>query len=124
MGLDMYAHKTKEQLTEVDFACDNSEEFFYWRKHPDLHGWMEKLYYKKGGTAEDFNCVNVRLNKEDLLDLKNAINGESESLETTTGFFFGSSSGDNEEKENDLKFINEAISYIEEGNNIYYTSWW
>jgi len=39
MGLDMYARKTKKKISKmVDFKNDEYEEFYYWRKHPDLHG--------------------------------------------------------------------------------------
>jgi len=46
----------------------------YWRKHHDLHGWVEQLYVNKGGT-EMFNGIPVvlSLNDLDLLerDIKN-----------------------------------------------------
>lgn len=38
MGLDMYAVKTR-----TDVRDRTQELFFYWRKHPNLHGWMFKL---------------------------------------------------------------------------------
>ena len=60
MGLDMYASTTTETLeTEVDFKPEEANELHYWRKHPDLHGWMEELYYSKGGASDCFNCVTV-----------------------------------------------------------------
>ncbi len=47
MGLDMYAFALKGEVrSEVDFDTNNvtSEvEVAYWRKHPNLHGWMEEL---------------------------------------------------------------------------------
>jgi hypothetical protein len=50
MGLDMYAFKTKEAIEiEVDFQVKEVEEIHYWRKHANLHGWMENLYETKGG---------------------------------------------------------------------------
>ena len=55
MGLDMYAYATEEATSAEDFAdlgLESREEFFYWRKHPNLHGWMEALYRSKGGTAK------------------------------------------------------------------------
>ena len=73
MGLDMYAWRVKaaDVVSDFEVAKDNNdfsklEEIFYWRKHHDLHGWMENLYREKGGTEESFNCVKVRLTKEDL----------------------------------------------------------
>jgi len=42
MGLDMYAYMTSEPPEKpVDFKVRKTSQFFYWRKHPDLHGWME-----------------------------------------------------------------------------------
>ena len=36
MGLDQYAGVRQEDGT--------FEEIAYWRKHPNLQGWMKKLY--------------------------------------------------------------------------------
>jgi hypothetical protein len=67
MGLDMYAFVTAEKpLATVDFETFHSERLHYWRKHPNLLGWMEALYREKRGSAEKFNCVYVLLSAEDL----------------------------------------------------------
>jgi len=73
MGLDMYAWRVaaKDAIGDFEIARneENSakvEEMFYWRKHHDLHGWMERLYRSKGGPAASFNCIPVRLTMEDL----------------------------------------------------------
>lgn len=124
MGLDMYAFKTRHEIDgEVDFSVPEgqSEEVFYWRKHPNLHGWMEDLYDKKGGQ-EEFNCVNVLLTEQDLDELEKDINGNA--LPETAGFFFGKSYGSQEEKAEDLEFISQARSAIKDGYKVYYTSWW
>ena len=77
MGLDMYAYRVskKNRISEVDFKFDENDayQFHYWRKHHDLHGWMEKLYYRKGGEKESFNCVPVELTLEDLDNLEEDI---------------------------------------------------
>lgn len=121
----MYAHKTKfKPDSQVDFQVpedDEQDEFYYWRKHPNLHGWMEKLYRSKGGDKE-FNCVNVMLGKDDLEKLKSDIEGNE--LPSTSGFFFGKSYDSEEEKEHDLKFVELALDAIEEGYVVYYSSWW
>ena len=58
MGLDMFAYTTSEELAaSVDFEVETLTELHYWRKHPNLHGWMEALYYAKGGAADTFNSV-------------------------------------------------------------------
>ena len=125
MGLDMYAFKIKKGvITEsVDFeVADGTEQddFHYWRKHPNLHGWMENLYRRKGGKAEDFNCVNVQLTNEDLNALEKVV--KRNALPPTQGFFFGESSP--EDKEGDLQFIQEARRAIDDGFDVFYTSWW
>lgn len=123
MGLDMNAWVTKAMPENgVDFQTHNFNptELHYWRKHPNLHGWMEDLYYKKGGKAESFNCVNVELNMSDLDFLEEDI--KNGNLPKTGGFFFGESNGT--ETEDDLEFISKARKAIEEGNYVYYNSWW
>lgn len=123
MGLDMYAYKTKAKpATETDFSTKNFNEveIAYWRKHPNLHGWMENLYYSKGGEADSFNCVNVELTFQDIKNLYEDI--KTNNLPQTAGFFFGQSTP--EDMETDLKFVEEALKAIEEGDTVYYTSWW
>jgi hypothetical protein len=123
MGLDQYAN-----------AIDNNgemEELAYWRKHPNLQGFMEDLWNKKGcpGKPEDpnslgmsdFNCVPVELEYEDLDSLEEAIN--SKNLPETTGFFFGSDS-DEFYKEQDLEFIRKAREALDAGLRVEYSSWW
>jgi hypothetical protein len=124
MRLDMFAYKTKRKFkSEVDFSQAKSDkEIMYWRKHPNLHGWMKNLYEDKGGTEEDFNCDNVELTKKDLTSLKKAI--KEGGLPSTEGFFFGESMGTDDEVEQDLKFIKEAEKAIKEGYRIYYSSRW
>lgn len=124
MGLDMYANKTKiKPESEVDFSIpeEQSQDFFYWRKHSNLHGWMEKLYEQKGGK-EEFNCVNLQLTSDDLDSLERDLN--SAKLPETSGFFFGQSSGSLEEINNDLSFVREAREVISEDYTVYYSSWW
>lgn len=121
MGLDMYALTCRERpASPVDFKPAQARRLHYWRKHPDLHGWMERLYREKGGSDEQFNCVAVLLMAEDLNRLKADIRGRR--LPHTTGFFFGSSTG--VEKEDDLQFIGEAREALAAGLTVFYTSWW
>lgn len=124
MGLDMYAIAFKGEVnSEVDFNKNNIKdeiEIHYWRKHPNLHGWMENLYYDKGGKDDSFNGSNVILTEFDLDNLEqDIIDG---SLPNTSGFFFGQTDGS--EKDDDLDFIAKARKAIKEGNTIYYSSWW
>jgi hypothetical protein len=123
MGLDMYAYSTKAKpKTEIDFSTKNfePEELHYWRKHPNLHGWMQNLYDMKGGTSDSFNGDCVVLDSEDLDNLEQDI--KDGNLPDTSGFFFGNTRGD--EDEDDLLFVKEAREAIANGNTVYYTSWW
>jgi hypothetical protein len=127
MGLDQFAFKTKAKFdSQVDFQAQlqdvETEELHYWRKHPNLHGWMEQLYREKGGTGEQFNCDPVQLTQEDIDDLANSILDGS--LPSTSGFFFGQSIGDQEEESDDLQFCRNASEAIKEGYTVYYDSWW
>ena len=124
MGLDMYAYKTFERpQAEIAFDIDDidSVEIIHaWRKHPNLHGWMEALYRKKGGKAKMFNCEPVVLTADDLDALEAVI--KADDLPNTEGFFFGVSDGT--ERERDLAFIEKARAAIAEGYTVYYESWW
>ena len=46
MGLDMYAYVASKANTEWG-NNDAHREIAYWRKHPNLHGWMEILWNEK-----------------------------------------------------------------------------
>jgi len=122
MGLDQSVMRIEvKPASPVDFKPEGEQsEVQYWRKHPNLHGWMEHLYRLKGGSAESFNCVPVELTLEDIDSLEQAIrNGE---LPQTSGFFFGQSTGD--EADRDLQFCAEARKVLADGGFLYYDSWW
>jgi len=121
MGLDMYAFTTKERPDDdVDFVAEDAERIHRWRKHPNLHGWMENLYFEKGGEAESFNCVAVELTSRDLDRLEADIRNNN--LPKTIGFFYGESDGS--ETEDDLAFIAKAREAIAAGLTVFYDSWW
>ena len=121
MGLDMSAYVTAEKpLVTVDFKIFQSEELHYWRKHPNLHGWMEALYREKRGSAESFNCVKLLLSAEDLDRLEADI--RKQCLPCTDGPFFGKSDGS--EQEDDLAFVEKSRTAIADGQTVYYSSWW
>jgi hypothetical protein len=120
MGLDQYAFaRHRRPDAPVDFEqSDNDNEVHYWRKHPNLHGWMEQLYREKGGKAKYFNCVAVELTPEDIDRLERDLHD----LPGTTGFFFGTSQP--EDTDDDREFIAKARAAFAEGRAVYYTSWW
>ena len=122
MGLDMNAFKTKQEISGTDFETRSDDiELAYWRKHPNLHGMMEKIYREKGGDSEQFNMVPVELTDADLIKLGEKIINNK--LPKTEGFFFGQDSDERYFKE-DIEFLEKAKEAINEGFQVYYTSWW
>lgn len=127
MGLDMYCYAISDKdagHNDTDVKIPEGikrEEVHYWRKHHDLHGWMENLYREKGGCQE-FNCTNVRLTEEDLDRLKADLT--SNKLPHTEGFFFGNNPPDDETLADDITFIVKAKEAIGKGLAVFYDSWW
>jgi hypothetical protein len=121
MGLDMYAMTTREPVASaVDFKVSEAGELHYWRNHPDLHGWMERLYYEKGGKEHPFNRDPVVLTAADLDRLEADVRAGE--LPETSGPFFGESDGS--EAEGDLAFIAKARETLGAGLTVFYRSWW
>lgn len=119
MGLDMYAYsKAKKDDAEKDLA--------YWRKHPNLHGWMEELWHARNEPGlqhrdQDFNGIELELFEEDLADLEDAINNGH--LPPTGGFFFGDNA-DEHYKQQDLEFVAHARADLFCGLRVFYNSSW
>jgi len=125
MGLDMYAYAVskRDAISELEVAEGaEREELHYWRKHHDLHGWMENLYRDKGGDADSFNCIPVELTVDDLDNLQQALLDDD--LPRTQGFFFGDNPPDLESMREDLMFVQKCRIAIKEGKVVYYDSWW
>jgi hypothetical protein len=136
MGLDMYAYVAtragqQEEYYAAPGAYEDGEwtvpgktkprELAYWRKHPNLHGWMEKLAEKKGVKYNTFNGVELELTYEDLEVLElDVIAG---TLPGTTGFFFGESA-DEYYQQSDLEFIKNARAELFMGLKVFYNSSW
>jgi len=123
MGLDQYATARRGEAKKDDEGFtyyEDSMELSYWRKHPNLQGWMENLYYEKGGD-EDFNCVDLELTLEDLNSLEESL--DEEALPETAGFFFGNDA-DDYYAEADREFIVQARAAIKQGYTVIYSSWW
>ena len=123
MGLDQYAmaRKGESKTDEEGFEYyEDSMELAYWRKHPNLQGWMEDLWLAKGGEGE-FNCVDLELKIEDLDLLEQSL--DESALPETVGFFFGANSDDHY-SEQDREFIVQARASIKQGYKVIYHSWW
>ena len=123
MGLDQYANARRGEAIVDDEGYayyEDSMELAYWRKHPNLQGWMQELYYEKGGEGE-FNCVDVELTLDDLDDLEESL--DEKALPETVGFFFGGNADDHY-AEADREFIVAARAAIKQGYTVVYSSWW
>ena len=142
MGLDMYAYVASKRGqynefyenaefdgTTNDFESDTVTkpyEIAYWRKHPNLHGWMEQLWVSKGRPRQSvgwpiFNGIELELTWDDLDNLERAI--RTGKLPDTEGFFFGKPS-DNHYYEQDLEFVNNAKAEVFLGLKVFYNSSW
>jgi hypothetical protein len=127
MGLDQYANARKGEPTTDDEGYtyyEDSMELAYWRKHPNLQGWMEELWHEKGcpnDGGDGFNCVDLELTLEDLDALEESL--DDESLPETAGFFFGGNADDHY-AEADREFIVQARAAIKQGYTVVYSSWW
>ena len=150
MGLDMYAYVASKAGQQNEFyetaefnkninefvskTVSKPVELAYWRKHPSLHGWMEKLWLHKNGFSTNtddqfiegkeppsFNGIELELTWEDVDELERAV--KAGTLPFTEGFFFGKPS-DNHYYEDDLKFCVNAKAELFLGLKVFYNSSW
>lgn len=127
MGLDQYAYVASK--ANEDWDRDNHQEIAYWRKHPNLHGWMERLWIDKGRPYEedtwngDFNGIELELTWDDIDKLEKDIKSGVVAGLDTTGFFFGRPS-DDYYYEKDLKFCIDAKAECFLGRKVFYNSSW
>lgn len=114
----------KEKFTKkaIDERIYNPE-FAYWRKFNHLHGWMEKLYKRKGGIDPNFNCNLVRVEAEDLDVLESL--AKAKAFTPTEGFFFGANTAfDDDDRQTVLDFVAKSRAAIANGYAVFYDSWW
>jgi hypothetical protein len=136
MGLDQYAYVAARSNERSEFYESEGEfingewvvpgkaeprELAYWRKHPNLQGWMEKLAEKKGLKYDSFNGVELELTWEDIDELEKAV--KKRKLPTTSGFFFGNPN-DDYYYDHDLEFIKNARAELFLGLKVFYNSSW
>lgn len=130
MGLDMYAYALEAneipegKLVDVEIPDLYGEVrdacFFYWRKHPNTHGWMEALYRERGGQDGTFNGATVVLTPEDIDNFERDVNENN--LPDTDGFFFGVS--DRSRSKEDKMFIKLCRLHFKHGRKVVYWSSW
>lgn len=114
----VFDEETKDYFSPT---VNKPREIAYWRKHPNLHGWMEKLAEQKNLEYDTFNGVELELSWEDLDDLERAVTHKQ--LPATTGFFFGDAADDHYYK-SDLAFIKNAKAELFLGLKVFYNSSW
>jgi hypothetical protein len=119
MGLDMYAYVASKEADHD--TASSSRELAYWRKHPNLHGWMERLAESKNIKYNTFNGVELELTYDDILQLEEDV--KHQRLPATSGFFFGEAS-DDYYLTRDLEFIKQAKAELFLGLRVFYNSSW
>jgi hypothetical protein len=139
MGLDMYAYVAAKAGEYDEYGNQDGKwdaeaqewvtkgpvskprEIAYWRKHPNLHGWMEKLAEQKNLKYESFNGIEMELTWQDLDALEHAV--KNNQLPGTSGFFFGNPA-DEHYRESDLEFVRNARAEVFLGLKVFYNSSW
>lgn len=126
MGLDMYLQGKKwlgAEKRPLEDGFEVSEvtlELGYWRKHPNLHGYIVKTFAK--GIDE---CQDIPLGVDDLRKILDAT--ERDQLPHTEGFFFGESRP--EDKAHTIEIMKDAIEWATTEDRktlrsvIYHASW-
>jgi hypothetical protein len=120
MGLDMYLegrvffwtdwNNPENNPTRDGYKISNMTlDLGYWRKHPDLHGFITREF--AGGQDE---CQDIELSVENMERIIEAI--KNKELPHTEGFFFGQSTGD--EDETSIDIFKRAIGWVNEVKKI------
>lgn len=118
MGLDMYFLRTPKG----ERPNDSHQEIKYFRKHSDLHGWLEQEWRKENPDEKDrdFNCIYMKITPAILQRLKDYLTQPDKTR--YKGFFWG------ESEESDWQETRALTEEIEEilnsGDQVYYYSWW
>ena len=117
MGLDMYLEGERyySNISNDDVRPklgdypikQNILDMGYWRKHPDLHGYIVQKY---GGGGDE--CQEIYLHPDALEDIAKAIE-EDRLAHNTEGFFFGSSENHIMHLKEDAKVFRDAKAWIE-----------
>ena len=79
-----------------------------------------------GTVLPEFNCENVQLDETDIKVIRNFVMNDQLPF-CSDGMFWGHQFQEDamkQYKEKDLEFCNKAIEWIQEGKEVYYSSWW
>ncbi len=111
MGLDMYLNGERYFMNrpprEAGKPVVKAEiyELGYWRKHPNLHGFIVEAF----GDGID-ECQEIALDDERLIQIIEAV--KAKELPPTVGFFFGVSEGTDEEMNEDITIFQAALDWL------------
>ena len=137
MGLDMYLEgerfnpqvcwKTGEEIEDRptrDGFYISSEilEMGYWRKHPNLHGYIVHTFAK--GLVVT-SSKPIYLDAKDCRKIAAAILAAD--LPHTTGFFFGDSDWHKADREDNAKIFSNAAQWLDDADwtrRVYYKASW
>jgi hypothetical protein len=130
MGLDMYLSGRK---TPLGFKGNKQEQdgfvvseivldIGYWRKHPNLHGYIVETFAY--GVDE---CQKIVLSNDYLKQIIAAI--KANELPETEGFFFGTSEEGEEQRTYDIAIFEKAVAWVDaqpedEWRDVYYQASW
>jgi hypothetical protein len=109
VGLDMHLEgrtfqfKNREKRNGYDVK-GYILDLGYWRKHPNLHGFIVQKFAK--GVDE---CQDIPLTAENIETIIMAV--KEKHLPKTEGFFFGKSDGS--EQERDIEILTKALAWLE-----------
>jgi hypothetical protein len=114
-----------ELKDQVNPKVERPREVAYWRKHPNLHGWMAQLWLKREGNelrdTNNFNGIELELSWQDIDNLEAAV--KERALPATSGFFFGNEA-DDYYYNHDLEFVKQARADLFLGLKVFYNSSW
>jgi hypothetical protein len=111
MGLDMYLNGERYFINGLPRERGTPNiiaeicELGYWRKHPNLHGYIVEMF--ADGHDE---CQEITLDEDRLIQIMEAV--KAKELPHTIGFFFGASDGTAEEMREDLKILQGALDWL------------
>jgi hypothetical protein len=136
MGLDQYAYVAakagamneyySQSGSLAESTVSKPREIAYWRKHPNLQGWMRRLWEAKGqpnDSDQGFNGDELELTWEDIDQLEHDIKSGAMAGLETTGFFFGNPA-DDIYRDADLEFVRNARAELFLGLRVFYNSSW
>lgn len=122
MGLDMYFFQVPKGKGP---DTKDKVELKYFRKHSDLHGWLEDEWRAQNSENENaewngFNCVYMEITPPILMRLKDYLTLPEK--KHYQGFFWGAT--DDEQWKETRELVARMEEIINSGDKVYYYSWW